>query len=191
MNPVELSPHCLLSPGSVVDVGHTPARNLEELFGRLVTEGSELVLFDLNRVASLRPFFGVVDRALLDTLEEDADRPYRLTVVTNASDATRDVVAMSYAPRSTTPERAALDLAWPRGVYSLSHVAMPFASDDPLYGNEPDPSRPEGRVQLGVVSPRGERGLLQVSMNDLMRLRHNPFHGYVQDRLREQVAADR
>ena len=44
-----------------------------------------------------------------------------------------------------------------------------------------------GLLGLGTLSPRGEKGLLSVSMSSLMRLRYNPFFGYVEERLRGWV----
>ena len=80
-----------------------------------------------------------------------------------------------------------LALAWPRFVFSLSHVAVPFPEDDPLYGLTPDPGEDYG-VRLGQLEPRGERGVLLVSVDDLMRLKCNPFFPYLEERLREWVA---
>ena len=73
---------------------------------------------------------------------------------------------------------------WPPGVYSLSHVALPFPLDDPVYGTEPDPDNLFG-VQLGTLEPRGEKGLLDVPSDQLTRLRCNPFFSYVEQRLGE------
>ena len=58
--------------------------------------------------------------------------------------------------------------------------ALPFPPDDPLYGG-PNAGASPG-VQLGNVVLRGERGMLIVSTSDLMRLRWNPFHGYLEKR---------
>jgi hypothetical protein len=73
--------------------------------------------------------------------------------------------------------------AWPADVYSLSHVALPFPPTDPLYGVEKPESSP--RVFLGKVDLRGERGLLTVSADGLIRLRYNPFFAYQTARLDE------
>ena len=76
---------------------------------------------------------------------------------------------------------------WPLAVYSLSHVALPFSEDDPLYGarNLPGQKRPS----LGALSVRGERNILRVSIANLMRLRYNPFFGYMRDRMIEDIQA--
>ena len=59
---------------------------------------------------------------------------------------------------------------------------MPFPPDDPIYGSQPDPENLFG-VQLGTLEPRGERGLLAVSTDQLTRLRSNPFFSYIEQRL--------
>ena len=74
-----------------------------------------------------------------------------------------------------------LGLAWPRGLYSLAHVALPFPPDDPVYGG-PDAAESPG-IQLGKLALRGERGVLQISAADMLRLRWNPFHSYIERRV--------
>jgi hypothetical protein len=71
-------------------------------------------------------------------------------------------------------------------VFSLSHVAVPFPMDDPLYGITPDPREDYG-IRLGQLEPRGERGVLLMSVDDLMRLSCNPFFPYLKERLRAWV----
>ena len=72
-------------------------------------------------------------------------------------------------------------MRWPHEVYSLSHVALPFPPDDPVYGG-PNAGKSPG-IQLGDIALRGEKGVLQVSGTDMLRLRWNPFHDYVAKRI--------
>jgi hypothetical protein len=67
-------------------------------------------------------------------------------------------------------------------VFSLSHVALPFPLDDPLYGMKPDPTESFG-VTLGAIAPRGERGALLVSAESLARMSSNPFFPYLLERI--------
>ena len=62
----------------------------------------------------------------------------------------------------------------------LSHIALPFPPDDPLYGVQP----PEDQkmVFLGQIPIQGERGLLLFPADWLLRLRHNPFYDYLETR---------
>ena len=75
-----------------------------------------------------------------------------------------------------------LGLSWPRDVFSLSHVAIPFPMSDPVYGREGMESAP-ATIRLGLLSPRGERAVLTVPSDTLMRLTCNPFYSYLADRM--------
>ena len=101
-------------------------------------------------------------------------RRYRVSVVTNATPDVAEVVEKDVAPGTTDIHERPLGLAWPRFVFSLSHVALPFPVDDPLYGIVPDVREDYG-VRLGQLEPRGERGVLLMPVDDLMRLTCNPF----------------
>ena len=94
----------------------------------------------------------------------------------------RGTISWTRPAGATEVSVSILDLVWPRGFYSLSHVAVPFPPDDPIYGSHPDPEQLFG-VQLGTLEPRGERGLLAVSAAQLTRLRSNPFFSYIERRL--------
>ncbi|NIA01405.1 MAG: hypothetical protein GWP13_01340 [Planctomycetia bacterium] len=74
-------------------------------------------------------------------------------------------------------------MAWPHSVYSLAHVAIPFAADDPVYGTGDDRQGSYHGLPLGALQPRGEVRLLTVSLGQLMRLRHNPFFPYLEQRV--------
>jgi hypothetical protein len=73
-----------------------------------------------------------------------------------------------------------LGLAWPAGVYSLSHVALPFRPDDPVYG---DGRTDSPGIRLGNLGLRGERGVLRIAAADLIRLRWNPFYSFLSQRV--------
>ena len=82
----------------------------------------------------------------------------------------------------TVARRRPLEAEWPRNVFSLSHVALPFPPDDALYGY--DAPRDARRVQLGRIEARGENGVLSVPTWLLTRQRSNPFHAYLVARVR-------
>ena len=69
-------------------------------------------------------------------------------------------------------------------MYSLSHVALPFPMTDPVYGRE-DGAAPAQTIRLGLLSPRGERAVLSVPSDTLMRLTCNPFFPYLSARIAE------
>jgi len=78
------------------------------------------------------------------------------------------------AAGTTAIETRPLGLQWPTDVFSLSHIAMPFPPDDPVYGAETTRS-PSGPIRLGLLTPRGERSVLTVPIDTLMRVSYNPF----------------
>lgn len=158
------------------------------LYDRLEPNGSELVMFDLNRQEVLRPVLQPHAINLFGTLVRHEPRKYRLSVVTNAFTDGTEVAERDVAPNTREIATRNLGLSWPQGVYSLSHVAMPFRPDDPLYGLAPDLSENYG-IRLGLIQLRGERGVLSVSEDDLMRLGSNPFFPYVEERTRRWLQA--
>ncbi len=77
-----------------------------------------------------------------------------------------------------TEQTRDLGLAFPTGLFSLSHVALPFPMYDSLYGLQPDEPENFG-VNLGAIAPRGERGVLIVDLDALVRVSSNPFFPYI------------
>jgi hypothetical protein len=105
-----------------------------------------------------------------------------VTLVSNESADSRKVSARHKPPfgAAITGEQP-LGLAWPPGVFSLSHVALPIPPDDPLYGRYPP--RDRNQLFLGQQALQGERGLLRISPGFLLRLRYNPFYDYLEQRV--------
>jgi hypothetical protein len=79
-----------------------------------------------------------------------------------------------------------LGLTYPAGLYSLSHVALPFPLSDALYGLQPDPAEDFG-IHLGILAPRGERNVLIASLDALLRVASNPFFPYMIGRIEEGI----
>ncbi len=170
----------MLAFQSLIDATVIPSALVNRLMRRLAPEGHELVLFDVNRVADVDPFVRTVKERLRDELMADAGLPFTLTLITNVDEQSREIMAWRKAPFGATVTESPLGLAWPQGIYSLSHVALPFPPDDALYGYAA-PSGPG--LHLGRLEPRGERGLLVVSADQMLRLRSNPFLPYVEQRM--------
>ena len=153
------------------------------LFRRLAPEGHEIVFFDINRQAELQPLFDPAVLAMRAGLFDGPALPFDLTGLTNADAQSAQIVALHRRAGSTEVVREATDLEWPRHIFSLSHVALPFPPDDPVYGAGPPPK--SGRVHLGQPELLGERGFLAVPPTVLMRLRYDPFFPYVERRIGE------
>jgi alpha-beta hydrolase superfamily lysophospholipase len=162
---------------------------IDKLYHRLESNGSELVVLDINRLSRLEPFLVTDYKNLLPALEKSIELPYRLTIITNASADSPKVIEKTKGPRTKRFSSTNLRLKWPADVYSLSHVAVPFCPDDWVYG-EKDSGRKGYDLRLGSIAPRGERNLLRIPKGKLMRLRYNPFFDYVEKRLRKTISAE-
>ena len=169
----------VLAFASVVDATVSTQALVEGLFQRLPGGGHELVLFDINRVAEMDPLLTWDPGPLVGALQNDPNRAFTLSLVTNAQDHGRHVAVHSKPPGQTMT-KTDLGLAWPDSVYSLSHVAIAFPPEDPLYGGRPVERSPG--LRLGNIALHGERGVLQISASDILRLRWNPFFPYVEGR---------
>ena len=141
------------------------------------------MLFDINRGVAAEGMLRNDPRTVFDPLLGEVGRAFDLTVVGNEREGSARVLARTELHgENGFKEPIALN-DWPPGVYSLSHVALPFPPDDPVYGG-PAAGKSPG-VQLGNLALRGEVGVLRVSGSDLLRLRWNPFFDYVKARVVE------
>ena len=167
---------------SVLDFTVSTRAIINALYARLPENGSDLVLFDLNRATKLGPLFrrGVA-WSLAGTLPGEK-RNYRLTIVTNASTTSSAMVERVIEAGSTEVVERAIGMDYPREVYSLSHVALPFPTNDALYGMHPDNIEEFG-ISLGAMSMRGEVGAFVIGMDTLTRLTSNPFYSYLVKRV--------
>jgi alpha-beta hydrolase superfamily lysophospholipase len=166
---------------SDADATVSTAAVVQRLLGRLDAGRHELVVFDINRFAA-KSILTVHDpRALSTRVVGIAGLPFAVTLVTNEHADSPAVVALRQAPLSAEVSPAEpLGLAWPGGVISLSHVALPISPDDPLYGQRPPDN--DDVLFLGQMAIQGERGLLLLPSDWLLRIRHNPFYAYLESR---------
>jgi alpha-beta hydrolase superfamily lysophospholipase len=174
---------------SVIDFTVSAPAILTRLYAHLPDNGSEIVLFDVNRSLKFAPLLRQSAYLAIDLLVPRTPQPYRFTVVANASEDSDTTVERSIAPGRLDAETRPLNLSYPSGIFSLSHVAIPFPMDDPLYGTQPDPhTRNEYGYSLGTMEARGERGALIVDQDFLTRLQSNPFFSYLLDRVDDAIS---
>ena len=166
---------------SLVDATVSTPAVVDGLFAHVKRPTSELVLFDINRLAGLTPFLRPSDATIVRALFEGRQRTYRVSLVTNSAPDTLAVVERSVAAGDTVITEQPTGTAWPEDIFSLSHVAIPFPPDDPLYGRESGEETPH--IRIGRFSARGERAVLLVPMDVLMRLSYNPFFAYMERRV--------
>jgi alpha-beta hydrolase superfamily lysophospholipase len=174
----------ILALKSTVDATVTTEAIVDNLLSLLAPNRHELVLFDVNRFAAKASLLVDDPGPLTNRLMEDDSLPFGLTLISNRDKSTRDVVARYKAPLSgTVTEHELYGLAWPSGVFSLSHVALPFPPDDPLYGSNP-PGGDEP-LHLGDIPIRGERDMNEIPGEWLLRMRYNPFYEVLETRVLE------
>jgi len=140
-----------------------------------------LVLFDINHLESGHALMDTGPRDRIIALLDKPTLPYRLTLVSNENDNSPKVALTQKNATSSKTTVLPISLAWPAGVYSLSHVALPFAPDDPLYGGDEAGESPG--IQIGNVVLRGEKGVLHIDPASLLRMHWNPFYDYLEQRV--------
>jgi alpha-beta hydrolase superfamily lysophospholipase len=170
---------------STVDATVSADAVIDNLLEHLAPGDHELVLFDVNR-NSIAMTVLVSDPGPLTTrLMANDTLPFHLTLITNENEETDNVVSRCKEPLSSQVTTEHLGRSWPINLISLSHVALPFPPDDPLYGRVAPVS--EDHLYLGQIAVQGERGLLKFPSDMLLRLRHNPFYELLETRAIEWV----
>jgi alpha-beta hydrolase superfamily lysophospholipase len=171
---------------STVDATVTTDAVVDNLLEHLHPDRHELVLFDINRYAASYRML-IDDPAPLTNRVMNADNlPFSVTLVVNESSDTNKVISQYKKSFSADTSKAKqVGLSWPPGVISLSHVALPIAPDDPLYGQRAPEN--EEFIFLGQMAIQGERGLLTIPPDWMFRLRYNPFYDYLEQRIVDWV----
>jgi alpha-beta hydrolase superfamily lysophospholipase len=176
----------ILTFQSVMDFTVSTSAIVSEFYARLPANGSELVLFDINRTATLGLLLRQTSESMLGRILPPAPRNFRTTVVTNDGTSNGEEVERVVEARSTDESTRPLAMAYPPDIYSLSHLALPFPTSDTLYGVNPDGADDFG-IRLGAIAPRGERRVLIVDLDSLLRVSSNPFFPYLARRIGEGI----
>jgi hypothetical protein len=171
---------------SVLDATVSTRAVVDSLYRNLPPNGSELVIFDRNHRAGVGPMIRPAQADVLATLLPPAPRRFAFTLVGNAIDDPATDEARTVAAGATHTQTRALGRLYPKDLYSLSHVALPFPPQDGLYGSEQGANENFG-VRLGQVAVRGERGALIVGADTLMRASSNPFFDYMMERIEADI----
>ena len=175
----------ILALQSAIDATVAVPRLITVLFDRLKPGGpSELVLFDVNRLSWLG---NLVDLAFEDQVRprlQREDLPFKLTLVVNVATNSLAVKAETRAGGSLT--EVTLNEAWPKEVFSLSHIAVPISPQDPVYGTSEATAK--SGLPLGSVTIRGEHGALAIPDSLLVRQRFNPFYSFMENHALQWLA---
>jgi hypothetical protein len=115
---------------------------------------------------------------IVDYFESIAPLTFSVTVLRNRDRSSSEIDALTLPAGDAGTSTEVTDLAWPKGVISLSHIAVPFRSDDLVYGDGSAQQAGEPALPLGALAPRGEAGVLLLTPNYFLRARHNPFYAY-------------
>jgi alpha-beta hydrolase superfamily lysophospholipase len=176
----------ILTFQSLMDFTVSTSAIVSALYAHLPANGSELLLFDVNRMAKFGPLLRASADTALRRIVPRGPQRYRLTIITNADDRSDKEIELVTEAGGGVEKSRPIGLSYPPGFYSLSHVALPFPINDALYGIEPDPSEDFGE-NLGTLAPRGERNVLIASLDSLLRASSNPFFPYMIDRIGEGI----
>ncbi|WP_413723407.1 alpha/beta hydrolase [Sodalis sp. RH23] len=179
----------ILAFQSVMDSTVSTRAVITALFEHLPANGSEVVLFDLNQAESFGPLLRTSSYLALSRLLPPPPRRYTTTIVTNVSSDSLDTLARTTLAGQTEESTELLGIQYPADIFSLSHVALPFPMNDSLYGRFPQPKDQYG-ISLGAFAARGERAVLVVGLDSLMRLASNPFYPYMLKRINAKIVMD-
>jgi len=175
----------ILAMQSAIDATVSAPKLITVLFDRLAPGGaSVLVLFDVIRVAWLGNLVNLSFEREIHPRLQRTDLPFKLTVVVNADTNSLAVKAQTRAGGALT--ELGLADAWPKDMFSLSHIAVPISPADPVYGTM-EASAKSG-LPLGSLSMRGEHGALLVSDSLFVRVRHNPFYPFMENHVVKWLA---
>ena len=164
---------------SVVDATVSVQAVIDGLFGQLPDRGHELLLFDIRRRAEIERLLAGDPREKIATRLKAAGRSFTVSWVTNANEHSDVLVQRRRYPAGDQMIETSLPYSWPDDIYSLSHVALPFSPEDPVYGGSNAQTSPG--IYLGKGTLRGESNVLQISPAAIMRLRYNPFYAFLEE----------
>ncbi|WP_158587040.1 alpha/beta hydrolase [Motilimonas pumila] len=165
-----------LSFQSVADSTILPSAVLSQFYDYLPAPNTgqhELVLFDINRYGKQQV---LLKREPLKSFERYLNRvgnaPHlAIHLITNIHSDSREMALKSY-PDTSAQTPLLLPYSWPSTVYSLSHVALSFAYNDPLYGALP--SVEQQSIHIGSMALSGEIGLIHIGSASMLRQKWNP-----------------
>lgn len=173
----------ILTFQSVVDNTVSASAVLTNLYDRLESTGSELVVYDVNRNSTILHLMKQRPGNPSAYFESAAPMNFDVTILRNRSRSGRGINILTLEAGSTTATLDRTGYSWPEGFFSLAHIAIPFRPDDPVYGD--GSTGTDDRVVFGALAPRGELGVLRLDPAYFLRARYNPFYEFQSDFLTE------
>ncbi len=169
---------------SVVDATVSTSAIVSRLFDRLPRNGHELVLFDINHQSLTGHLLKKNHRHELEQIVGKANEQFALSILSNKvqrKSATSSIDKIHIRRREAGGEYFEVEkttMSWPEDVFSLSHIALPFPQNDPIYGAGDDGKIPT----LGNRALRGERDILSIGSGEMLRQRWNPFLPWLKEK---------
>ena len=179
----------ILTFQSVVDNTVTARAIVTLLYDRLPAGNSRLVVYDINRNSTALHLMNTQPRDVVEYFESSGPHDFAVTVLRNRDRTTNELDAYTLASGTTRSVVEPTKLAWPPGIYSLSHIAIPFRTDDLVYGDGTVNQGDGTDLKLGTLAPRGEAGVLMLTSDFFLRARHNPFYAFQAKALSEWIDA--
>jgi alpha-beta hydrolase superfamily lysophospholipase len=168
----------ILTFQSVVDNTVSARAIVTNLYDKLPANGSELVVYDINRNSTLLHLMKDLPGGPADYFESAAPLNFGVTILRNRNRYSLEVDSWTLAAGQNIPVADRTNFNWPRGIYSLSHIAVPFRADDQVYGDGSGRNDNNPGVVFGALAPRGEQGVLLLTSDYFLRTRYNPFFGF-------------
>ena len=168
----------ILTFQSVVDNTVDASAIVTVLYDKLPANGSQLVVYDVNRNSTVLHLMKNLPDDPANYFEAAAPLDFGVTILRNRHRDGPEVDVFSLAAGETEPFIEATSHVWPRGIYSLSHIAVPFPTDDPVYGDGSGLGDDDAGFSFGALAPRGEGGVLRLTPAYFLRTRYNPFFGF-------------
>src|SRR5579864_2798370 len=148
---VELPP--VLTFQSVIDSTVSSPALMSALYDQLPENGSEIVLFDVNRSVKFRTFLRTASYGALGWLVRAGPQNYRTTIIANVGPDSAQTVERTIEASEVKEHVRPLGIDYPPDIFSLSHIALPFPVTDPVYGTSPDTDE-NFNVNLGALAAR-------------------------------------
>lgn len=178
----------MLTFQSVLDYTVSSAAILYHLYAYLPENGSQLVLYDVNQASLLGGMMRPGAVLSLQRMIPREPQRYTLFIVQNRAPGDQRTMLVTRKAGGLEETRTDLDFIYPKGVFSLSHGAVPFPMDDALYGLTPSPEdATRYGINLGNIMLRGERGALLVPMEAMLRMSSNPFFPLLLSQVEEGI----
>jgi alpha-beta hydrolase superfamily lysophospholipase len=169
----------VLSFQSIIDKTVSVSDIVNHLYKRLPEGQHTLVMFDINNNFSSNLLVKEQVSNNIHYLKENSGASnfqFDLISDMNSTEGTLQLIRNKKMVKE-------LPYTWPKELFSLSHLAMPTANTDPLYGDKNAPESPG--IKLGHLAVYGESSVLEVTPSAILRLRWNPFHAYTKERVLE------